>query len=238
MIKYLNIILFAAMVTVNYLANALPINNRTTGELSDMYPNLFVPAGLTFSIWGAIYLLLLGYCIIQFRQSDQAAVPAIGTLFALTCVLNAGWILAWHYTKVPLSVIIMAGLLVSLILINLNISNLNLGFIKAAFGIYLGWICIATIANIAAMLVDTGWNGLGISEEIWTIIMIAAGTVIVSLSITGMKNPFIGLSVVWAFAGIVIKRQDDYRSIVVAALAGIVIVGVITALGFFRRTTF
>jgi hypothetical protein len=238
MIKYLNIILFAAMITVNYLANALPINNRTTGELSDMYPNLFVPAGLTFSIWGAIYLLLLGYCIIQFRQSDQAAVPAIGTLFALTCVLNAGWILAWHYTKVPLSVIIMAGLLVSLILINLNISNLNLGFIKAAFGIYLGWICIATIANIAAMLVDTGWNGLGISEEIWTIIMIAAGTVIVSLSITGMKNPFIGLSVVWAFAGIVIKRQDDYRSIVVAALAGIVIVGVITALGFFRRTTF
>jgi hypothetical protein len=236
MIKYLNIILFAAMVTVNYLANALPINNRTTGELSDMYPNLFVPAGLTFSIWGAIYLLLLGYCIIQFRQADQIAITGIGGLFALTCILNAGWIFAWHYTKVPLSVIIMAGLLVSLILININISNLNLGFIKAAFGIYLGWICIATIANITAMLVDTGWNGFGISDEIWTIIMIAAGTIIVSLSITSMKNPFIGLSVVWAFAGIIIKRQDDYRSIVVAALAGIVIVGIITALGFLRRT--
>jgi hypothetical protein len=236
MIKYLNLILFAAMVTVNYLANALPINNRTTGELSDMYPNLFVPAGLTFSIWGAIYLLLLGYCIIQFRQADQIAVSVISNLFALTCILNAGWILAWHYTKVPLSVIIMAGLLVSLILINLYISNLNLGFIKAAFGVYLGWICIATIANITAMLVDSGWNGFGISEEIWTIIMIAAGSVIVTLAIMSMKNPFIGLAVVWAFAGIVIKRQDDYRSIVVAALAGIVIVGVVTALGFFRKT--
>jgi hypothetical protein len=236
MIKYLNIILFAGMITVNYLANALPINNRTTGELSDMYPNLFVPAGLTFSIWGAIYLLLLGYCIIQFRQADQIAVAGISNLFALTCILNAGWILAWHYTKVPLSVIIMAGLLISLILINMYIINLNLGLIKAAFGVYLGWICIATIANVTAMLVDSGWNGFGISGEIWTIIMIAVGTIIVSLSIINMRNPFIGLAVVWAFAGIVIKRQDDYRSIVVAALAGIVIVGVVTSLGFFRKT--
>jgi hypothetical protein len=235
MIKYLNLVLFAGMITVNYLANALPINNRTTGELSDMYPNLFVPAGLTFSIWGAIYLLLLGYCIIQFRQADQVAVSGISSLFALTCILNAGWIVAWHYTKVPLSVIIMAALLAALILINLYISNLNPGFIKAAFGIYLGWICIATIANIAAMLVDLGWNGFGISGEVWTVIMIAVGTIIVSLSIMNMKNPFIGLAVVWAFAGIVIKRQDDYRSIVVAALAGIVIVGVVTALGFFRK---
>ncbi len=52
MIKYINVVLFAGMLVMNYLANALPLNNKTTGELSDSFPNLFVPAGLTFSIWG------------------------------------------------------------------------------------------------------------------------------------------------------------------------------------------
>jgi hypothetical protein len=78
MIKYVNLVLFAGMIVMNYLANALPLNGKTTGELSDAFPNLFVPAGLTFSIWGIIYLLLLGYCIIQFRSTNQIAITGTG----------------------------------------------------------------------------------------------------------------------------------------------------------------
>lgn len=235
MIKYINLVLFAGMVVMNYLANALPINNRSTGELSDMYPNLFVPAGLTFSIWGVIYLLLLGYSIVQFRDVNRVVVASTGYLFALTCLLNASWIVAWHYMKVPLSVLIMLGLLTTLILININIRGMNYGLVKAAFGIYLGWICIATIANITALLVDVNWDGFGISGEVWTIIMIVIGATIVTVSIMNLRNPFIGLAVIWAFAGIIIKRQDDYRSIVIAALAAIVMVGVITVLTFLKK---
>lgn len=236
MIKYINLVLFAGMIVMNYLANALPLNGKTTGELSDSFPNLFVPAGLTFSIWGIIYLLLLGYCIMQFRGTDQIAITGTGGLFAVTCIFNALWIVAWHYQKLPSSLILMVGLLIALIYINTFIKELPLGLIKASFGVYLGWICIATIANVTALLVYYNWNGFGISEELWTIIMISAGTVIVSLTIISLRNPFVGLAVIWAFAGIIIKRQDDYRSIVITAAVAIFIVGIFTVLGFLRKT--
>jgi hypothetical protein len=235
MIKFLNLLLFAVMIVMNYLANALPLNGKTTGELSDMYPNLFVPAGLTFSIWGAIYHLLLGYCIIQFIGADQVSIKAVSWLFAATCVFNALWIVAWHYQKLPVSLIIMLGLLVTLILINMRITEADHGLLKAAFGVYLGWICIATIANVTALLVNYKWSGFGISEVAWTIIMIAVGTIIVSLAIMNFRNAFIGLAVIWAFTGIIIKRQADYRQIVIAAAIGIVIVAIVTILGFVKK---
>jgi hypothetical protein len=233
--KYLNLLLFAGMVVMNYLANALPLNGKTTGELSDAYPNLFVPAGVTFSIWGVIYILLVTFCVIQFTTSHQAVISRIGWLFGLTCVFNALWIVAWHYERLPLSLILMLGLLVSLIWINVFIRDLPAGFIKAAFGIYLGWICIATIANVTALLVNYGWNGLGISGETWTIIMIAIGALLVSLAIWRFDNPFIGLSVVWAFAGIMIKRQADYRAILVTAAIAAAVVAAVLLVIFFRK---
>lgn len=233
--KYINLFLFALMITMNYLANALPLNNKTTGELSDSLPNLFVPAGITFSIWGVIYLLLLIYCIIQFTSPDQEVISGITIFFGITCLLNASWIVFWHYCRIPASLIVMAGLLVSLIWINIFIRILPYGIIKAVFGIYLGWICIAAIANVTALLVSINWNGSGISGQTWTIIMIAAGALIAIMSIYRFNNPFIGISVVWAFLGIMIKRQDDFRAIFITALIALVVVAVVTVAGFLRR---
>lgn len=235
MMKYINLFLFALMITMNYLANALPLNNKTTGELSDSLPNLFVPAGITFSIWGGIYLLLLIYCIIQFTSPDQEVISGITIFFGITCLLNASWIVFWHYCRIPASLIVMAGLLVSLIWINIFIRILPYGIIKAVFGIYLGWICIAAIANVTALLVSINWNGSGISGQTWTIIMIAAGALIAIMSIYRFNNPFIGISVVWAFLGIMIKRQDDFRAIFITALIALVVVAVVTVAGFLRR---
>ena len=233
--RYLTLLFFAAMVYLNYLANSLPINGKTTGQLSDAYPNLFVPAGITFSIWGIIYLLLAAYCIVQFLPASKEVAIKIGWWFSLSCVFNGLWIVAWHYQKLPLSLLIMIGLLVTLIMINLQLRDLPLGLLKAAFGIYLGWICIATIANVTALLVDAGWGGMGIPQHVWTIILIATGTLIVSITILRINNPFIGLSVAWAFTGIIIKRSEDYRSIVIAAAIGILIVGIVTFVGFLGK---
>ena len=233
--KYLNLIFFAAMVVMNYLANALPLNGKTTGSVSDAYPNLFVPAGITFSIWGVIYVLLMVFCVVQFTTPHQAVISRIGWLFGVTCIFNALWILAWHYDRLPMSLIIMAGLLISLIWINIFIRELPYGVIKAAFGIYLGWICIATIANVTALLVGYGWNGFGLPEVNWTIIMIAVGTIIVALAIWRFDNPYIGLSVVWAFIGIMIKRQADVRSIFITAAVAMIIVAIVLVLAFLRK---
>lgn len=235
MIKYINVVLFAGMLVMNYLANALPLNNKTTGELSDSFPNLFVPAGLTFSIWGVIYILLLLYVIFQFKDSNALAVSKISLAFGITCLLNALWIVFWHYGKLPLSLLVMAGLLASLIYINIAIRDLPFGIIKASFGIYLGWICIATIANVTAVLVTSGWNGFNISQEVWTIIMIAVGTLLVALAIYRLNNPFLGLAVVWAFLGIAIKRQDDYKTILITAVIAMVIISGVTIWGFMRK---
>ncbi len=197
--KYLNLLFFAFMVVMNYLANALPLNGKTTGELSDAYPNLFVPAGITFSIWGVIYLLLVVFCILQFFPSGNQAVIRIGWYFALSCLLNGLWIVFWHYGKVSLSVMVMLGILTTLVFINFQLKDAAPGIIKAAFGIYLGWICIATIANITALLVHFNWSGGGISPEVWTIVLIVAGMVITGLVMVKLNNPFAGLAVIWAF---------------------------------------
>ncbi len=236
MIRYLNLALFAGMIVMNYLAVALPLNNKTTGELSDSFPNLFVPAGLTFSIWGVIYLLLIAYCVVQFTGADQVVIRSISWWFGISCVLNALWIVFWHYGKLPLSLLVMVGLLVTLIYINNLIQHIPFGIIKASFGIYLGWICIATIANVTALLVYYKWNGFGVSQETWTIIMIVAGALITSAALLSFRNPFIGLAVVWAFIGIVIKRQTDYHSIVITAIIALSLVGLITIFGFLRKS--
>lgn len=227
-LKFLNLIMFAVMVFMNYLANALPINGKTTGQLSAEYPNLFVPAGVTFSIWGVIYLMLLIFIVIQFFESHKPIVQSIGLAFAISCLFNALWIVAWHYQYIALSLVIMLGLLVTLIVIGMRLQSVPMGLTKAAFGIYLGWICIATIANVTALLVSYNWGAWGFSHQLWTITLIVIGAIIVSFTLFKLNNPFIGLAVVWAFWGIVIKQSGLNQSIVSAAMIGMAVVGLIT----------
>ncbi len=234
-LKIINVAAFVLMVVMNYLANALPINNKTTGELSAEYPNLFVPAGITFSIWGVIYLLLLGFVVLQFREQHKPLVAAIGWAFAISCLLNASWILAWHYQHLFLSLLIMAGLLVSLLYINQAIKAFPSGLAHIAFGIYLGWICIATIANATALLVAVQWGGWGIADQAWAIIMIAAGLLITSLAMFRLENPFAGLAVIWALIGIYINRQADFPAVAGTALAAMALMVFLTGLAFYRR---
>lgn len=235
--KIINVIMFTAMVVMNYLANALPINGKTTGQISAQYDNLFVPAGITFSIWGVIYLMLLGFCIIQFRSQNKALVESVGWAFAISCLFNSLWIIAWHYDKLPISLILMIGLLAILIYINIRLKDTTFVFAKAAFGIYLGWICIATIANVAALLVNYQWGAWGIAPQIWTIIMIAIGLSIAIIAMYKMLNPFIGLSIIWAFAGIMINRINDVSTIAYSALIAMILLAVFTIWLFFKKSS-
>jgi hypothetical protein len=236
MLKYINILAFLLMVVMNYLANALPLNDKTTGQLSAQYPNLFVPAGVTFSIWGVIYLMLAGFLALQFRSQNKAMVEAIGWAFAISCLLNAAWIVAWHYERVPLSLLVMLGLLLTLILINASLRHMPAGLTKAAFGIYLGWICIATIANATALLVAYQWGGWGISQQTWTILLIAAGTLITAATLIRLNNPFLGLAVIWAFTGIIFRQRGEHPAIVIAAFIAIGVMVVVTGWGFLRMS--
>lgn len=215
----LNVLLFVTMITINALANALPINGFTTGELSDIYPNLFVPAGVTFSIWGLIYLLLFVFIITQIvaafskRASKYLLSPLATWAFAYTCILNSLWIITWHYKLVFFSVIVMILMLLSLIYLVKRIDSEKIDdfwarfSIKLPFSIYLGWISVATIANITALLVHIGWGGFGVTENIWAIIMIGAATSLSILMMLKRADIFYALVVIWALYGIIIKRE-------------------------------
>ncbi len=221
-------VLYVAMVAVNFLANGLPINNRSTGQISDDYPNLFAPAGVTFSIWGLIYLLLAGYVVYQFvnsKEKTEQILNKINPLFIVTSIANISWIFAWHYDYIGLSVVIMAVLLFFLIKIAdilrpEQFSALEKLFIWAPFSIYFGWITVASIANITVFLVSIGWNGFGIADFIWTSIIISVGAIIGILRMWKDKNIAYGLVLVWAYLGILLKHLSasgfagQYQSVI------------------------
>lgn len=207
-------IAYVAMVVVNYLAMALPINNRSTGEISDAYPNLFTPTGLTFSIWGLIYLLLAGYMLYQFINSNQkkeGLFSKINILFIATSLANIFWIFSWHYDVIWLSVLIMATLLFSLIKITNILRTEQLTsreklFISTPFSVYFGWITVATIANIVVFLVSIDWNRFCIDDFIWTIVVLIVGALIGILRMQKDGNIAYGLVLIWAYLGILIKH--------------------------------
>lgn len=230
--KIVSLIAFVVMVVTNYFANALPLNGKTTGELSAEYSNLFVPAGVTFSIWGVIYLMLLIFVVLQFLQSNSDTVKAVGWGFSISCLFNSLWIFAWHYQMLPLSLIFMLGLLVSLIYIVTKLQPHSLSIARASFGIYLGWVCIATIANVTVLLVSYKWGGWGLLDQTWAIVMIIVGAIITLLTMVRFSNPFVGIAVIWAFLGIVIKQREAHPTIVLVAIIGIVAVGIVTILSF------
>lgn len=205
---------FAIMVTVNALANTLPINNQTTGGVSDAYGNLFAPAGLTFSIWGLIYLLLLGYTIYQFvAKNKEALIKKINLYFIISSLANTAWIFAWHYEQIIISVILMLVILVNLILIANELRNEKFStteglLISAPFSVYFGWITVATIANLTVFLVSLNWNGFGLQAYIWTTVVLLVGAAIgVIRALYDNKIAYI-LVLIWAFIGILIKHTS------------------------------
>lgn len=230
--QILNILAFIGVVIINVLANALPINGFNTGELSDMYPNLFVPAGLTFSIWGVIYLLLLAYVISQSLslfngKSTPDFVERIGGLFLVNCLANVSWIVVWHYQMPLIALGIMLVILFTLISIyeklevgRREVSKRELWTAHIPFSVYLGWISIATIANLTAVLVDMGWQGGAIGEANWAIIMIIIGGLLGGFVLTTRRDVAFGLVLTWAIIGINIKRsmsEPFYANIAITA---------------------
>jgi hypothetical protein len=230
--QILNVIALLAVLVVNGLATNLPINGMDPGEISDSVPSLFTPAGYVFSIWGLIYLGLLAYVVYQALpgQRDSAFVERIGYWFAISSLLNASWIFAWHYLQFSLSLAIMLGLLGSLLVLYVrlgigrgDVSMRDKLLVHAPFSVYLGWISVATIANVSVVLYTLGWNGLGIAPAIWTVavMLVAAGLGIAM--IVDRKELAYPLVIVWALIGIAVKRADIPAIAVTAWIAAAVV---------------
>jgi benzodiazapine receptor len=227
--RILNWIGLIVVLVVNGLATALPINGLTTAEISDSIPTLFTPAGYVFSIWGVIYLLLLAFAWYQTR-ADGELHDRIGYWFAASCAFNSAWILAWHYQQFALSLLIMLGLLVTLLAIYLRleigqrqVSSAEKRWVHVPFGTYLGWISVATVANVSAVLYLQGWTGAPLNPELWTVIMVIVAAVLGLAMIQLRREVAYPLVIIWALVGIAVARSDMSQIALVAGGSALVV---------------
>jgi hypothetical protein len=228
----------ALTLVVNFLANALPLNGLSTGEISDSFPILFVPAGYVFSIWGLIYLALAAFAIYSVTKRGMAdeRVDAVAGWVAAANLFNLVWIFLWHYLQFPLTLIAILGLLVSLIAIYLKL-GVGKGkrdwqsklLVDTPFSIYLGWATVAVVANVSQVLYYLGWRGAPLSEPIWAAILLGVASLLGLLMIFLRKEVAYPLVLVWAFVGIWVK-QAATPLVATTALVGAILLGVL-ALG-------
>jgi hypothetical protein len=245
-IKWLVALSTLAVVAVNGLANALPINNQTTGEISDRFEVFFVPAGYVFSIWGLIYLGLFAYTIYQLLPGQQynQRLVRIAPWYIISNIANIAWILLWHYEVFPLTLPVMLVLLFTLIVIYLTLSagrrqssSGERWLVHLPFSIYLGWISVATIANATVVLEYLNWDGWGITEQAWTAIMLAAGVILAILMAVTKRDPIYPLVIVWAFIGIAV-RFPEVSLVFWSAVTGAVIALAASIYAIYNRLSY
>ena len=234
--QVVNLLSVVVAITVNILASTLPINGQNTGEISDRFEVYFVPAGYVFAIWGLIYLGWIAFTIFQFQpsQKESPRLRRLGYLFALSNLANAAWLFCWHYNLFGLSVLVMLALLglliASYLRLNVNrteVSPMEYWSVDVLFSVYLGWITVATVANITDWLYFIGWDGFGISPQVWAVIMLAVASLL-GLAVALTRNDVGYLSVlVWAFIGIAVKQVSAPTVVLSAWIAATLMLGLI-----------
>lgn len=215
-LSYFNTFMFLVMILVNALANIIPINGYNTGQVSDFYPSLFTPAPITFSIWGVIYITLGIFIAYQLGwikgTKTKQSIENIGILFGISCFLNILWILNWHYMNIGATLMIMVLLLLNLIAIYLKLRSY--GFIDRQvekwcvmlpFSLYLGWISVATIANVSVWFIHIGFKSAGFMATFWTLaLLVVAGMLAVQMVKQYKDYAYAGV-ILWTYIGVLIR---------------------------------
>jgi len=233
LLKWLNILAFLFTVLVNGLAGSTTIlGGKNTAQISDLNPTLITPAGYVFSIWGVIYILLGVFVVFQALPSEKGKnyQKRIGLLFALSSLLNIAWLFLWQFEYLSWSVVLMLLLLATLILIYLR---LNIGksaaplreklAVHVPFSVYLGWITIASIANVAVTLVSVNWDGFGIGPETWAALIIIVALLITILVTVTRKDVAYGLVIIWALVGIAVKQSENQTIVMITEISAIIV---------------
>lgn len=234
---------FLAVMVSNVAANALPINGQLTAEISDRFSVYVIPAGYVFAIWGLIYVLLGTFTVWQAlpRNREDETLRSLGYLPALSGVFNTAWIVLFQYEVWALTVPVMIALLVTLIAVHLRLwahrgelHGTRYWTVRAPWSVYLGWITVATIANVAQAGSALGFTGFGIDPALIGAAVLVVGLVIASTFVIRYRDVAYGLVIVWAYAGVAVKEQDT-MVVALAAALGALVVAALTVMAFTRN---
>ncbi len=226
--QFMNIVALVFMLVMNGASEAIPLNGQTSAEISNRLPIFFVPANYVFGVWGIIYVLLIIFVVYQAlpSQRENTFLRKMGYWFALSCLANGTWLVLFHYNLFALSMVAMLVLLASLLIIYTRVrvgqgtvSRADHWCIQIPFSTYLGWITVATVANASYVLFDAGWNGFGISGEVWAAVMLVVAAVITLTIIITRRDVAYTAVLLWALVGIIIKQSG---APLVAGTAGVV----------------
>ncbi|MEJ8757205.1 hypothetical protein WG947_09380 [Pontibacter sp. H259] len=250
----LNALFFLLHLVPSQLTQLKLFNDQTIGDVSAKYPALFTPAGITFSIWGLIYLALIAFCIYHlikaFKEEDtheaNTDLQRIGYLFMVNNLATGFWTIAWVNEWLVVSVVLILLQLITLLAIQFRLgifdktrSLASRWFTQVPLSLYFGWIIIATVANISSALLGLGWDGFGLLDGLWTTIMILAATLIVVFVVFTRSNPWVGLVGMWALYGIILKHSainvEESTQIITTTWFCLAIVGLAVIVAFFRN---
>ena len=233
-------------LVMNSLQGSKLFGGTTVGEVSAKYETLFTPAGYAFAIWGIIYLLLILFVSYQwfawFKRKEDRELKQTGWWFALGNIANGLWIIAWLNEQMGLSVLLILVLLFSLIQLTIRL-RLEIwdapvriiAFVWWPVCIYLGWVIVATVANISVFLVSIGWQGGFLKEQVWTVLLIVAATAIYLLLIKTRNMREAAVVGIWALVAIAVKQWQLNNEIVIAALTASAILFIAVAVHGFRN---
>lgn len=230
----INILAFVVLVVANFIAVLMPFFGKSPGDVSDLYPNLLTPADLTFRIWSVVYILIGIFIFVQaksyFDRKDSLSdeVEAIGSLFAVSCVLNIGWIVIWTSLFIPLAFAFIFVLWVLLMVVNYKLAKVeNASWAYTVpFSIYFAWISIATLATLNVTLINLDIAFLGFNEENWTAGWVGLGVLGTLLFQYLNKSIWFTLVIIWSYFGIYIKNKQlftDGNAVVLACLIAMVV---------------
>ncbi len=234
--SWLTLAAIVATFGVNIWSNIAPITGRTIGEISNttFAGVLITPANYAFAIWGVIYIGLLAFGIYQLlpEQRTNPRIQQARPWLILACLAQAVWVFFFLFNQFWLSVLAMLAILVPLILayLRLQIGRLPVSrrerwYVQVPFGIYLGWISVATVTNVALALYSQNWGGWGISPQAWTIIMIGVAAVLGVLMILTRREIAYPLVISWALIAIAVKQTAIPEIAIPAVVWALVLAG-------------
>lgn len=245
----LNAIFFILTLVVNTLGGLGIINDMSQSDVSDKYFTLITPAGFTFSIWSVIYGLIAASLVVLYLRREtsyyQRALDKITPLFILTSVLNMAWIVLFSYELVELSTLFIFAYTIVLALICkqlLAINDRKHFLLPLTFGLNTGWLMIATVVNVASSLVKLEWNGFGLSDDLWGMIILIVAILIVVFVTTQTHNAAIPLPIAWAYFGIhqslATEHPGDYGILQLIAIIGLVVLIGVAAIQLYENEYF
>ncbi|OJF93591.1 TspO/MBR family protein [Alkalibacterium sp. 20] len=245
---YVNAILLILTLIVNGMGAFGLINGLSQKEVSDMYPTLITPAPSTFSIWSVIYTFLIISIVVMIIKNEELyygrAIDEISYLFWVSCILNIVWIISFSYNLIGLSTLFIFAFLIVMVLIVKKVGKIQTKrrwLLPITFGLYSGWLFIATVVNIAAWLVKIEWDRFGIAAETWSAIILLVAVGLTLLVLLSTENAIFPIPLAWAYFGIYNYLlapegyQGQYNFLQNVALIGIVLLIGIAAIQFYKN---